>query len=603
MVITMRHRKILRALGGAALAAMLLVSCGKQEDPPKLTDTAETTEAQTTTEAPAPMLTLVADGRTDFVIYRSKALGDGSLAAINQLVSAIRAETGVTLKIVTDWGDAGEKDTNDCYAILVGETSFAQSKAVDQLKNTQYLITMDGNKLVIGGPDDEGTVKAVEAFIREFVRGKGNMLTFSADQTVLDKGSYPEETYLTCLGVPIEDYRIVIPADADYAVRRCATQIAARLTKLTGVRYPILTDAEATDEGAYEILIGNTARTTVKVNPYSYDISAAGKTVQVVADSHYAYEEAAYVFITDIAPLRKPTPITEVTHRHQDLTAELKQTSPSLLEKSGEVRVLIHNIWGNTSEGNIDGRMLQTALVYEGYAPDVIGLQECSAGARGGQNGIIGLLRELGYEEVPAQADNSSQNNYTPLLYHQKTVKLIECGHRLYAGQNDSGSKGLTWGVFERVATGEVFAVLSTHYWWQSDDAQDTRDRESNARESLDTIAAITAKYNCPVVLGGDFNCNPSSSPYDILTKGGLRDVQSWAKLTENMHTHHTYPTFDEATGLWDDPVYPAANYARSIDHIFAAGNLTPARFDVVTDLYTVLASDHCPLILDFDIN
>ena len=113
----------------------------------------------------------------------------------------------------------------------------------------------------------------------------------------------------------------------------------------------------------------------------------------------------------------------------------------------------------------------------------------------------------------------------------------------------------------------------------------------------------ITEKYHCPVVLGGDFNCNPSSSPYGVLTKGGLRDVQSWAKKTENMHTHHTYPTFHAETGLWDDPVYPAANYSRSIDHIFATGNLTPERFDVVTDLYAILSSDHCPLILDFSIN
>ena len=275
-----------------------------------------------------------------------------------------------------------------------------------------------------------------------------------------------------------------------------------------------------------------------------------------------------------------------------------------MLSRDGEIRVLIHNIWGNTSEGQITGRMLQTAILYEGYAPDVIGLQECSPGSRGGESGIIKLLGKLGYTEVPAQSTNSSKNNYTPLLYNPDTVKLIDYGYRLYTGQNDSGSKGLTWGVFETVKTGETFAVLSTHYWWQSDDAQDTLDRESNARESLDTIAQIQAKYHCPVLLGGDFNCNPSSSPYAILTGGGLRDVQSSTAKTENSHTHHTYPTYNEGTGLWDDPIYPTSNYTRSIDHIFSTkDNITVKRFDVVTDLYALLSSDHCPLVVDFDLN
>ena len=601
----MKTTRILTSLTLLLLSALLLTACGKTEDPAETTTAVEETTAAPETDAPAPVLTLAdATAGSQFVIYRSKALGDTSLTAINKLVSAIRAETGVAIKVATDWGDAGEKADPDQYAILIGETSFAQSDILDSLKMTQYIITADGNKVIIGGPDDEGTADAVEVFIRDFITGKGKTLTFSADQTVLDKGKYPEDSYLSCLGEPIENYRLVVPADADYGVLRCAAEVSARLCKLTGVRFPILTDAEATDTGAYEILIGNTARTTVQVKPYSYDISAAGKTLQIVADSHYAYEEAAYVFITDIATLRKPSPITEATHRHADLSSELQSSSPALFDRSGEVRVLIHNIWGNTSGSDvIDGRMLQTAMIYECYAPDVIGLQDCSPLSRGGNNGIIKLLGELGYVEVPAKATNSSGNNYTPLLYNEKTVKLIDYGYLLYDGQNDSGSKGLTWGVFETVATGERFATLSTHYWWQSDDAQDTLDRESNARQSLSAVAMITEKYGCPVIIGGDFNCNPSSSPYAILTKGGLRDVQSWAKKTENMHTHHTYPTYDAEKGLWDDPVYPAQNYSRSIDHILATGNLTPERFDVVTDLYAILSSDHCPLIFDFTIN
>lgn len=588
------------------LSALLLASCGKTEQP---NDTATTPAPSdttvTTTAEPAHVLNIVEDGATEFVIYQPKSLGDLSLAAVPRLVAAIRAETGASVKIVTDWGDTGQKEgAADLPAILIGDTSFAASDVLNDLKNTQFIIQVTGNQLVIGGKDDAGTVSAIDAFIDWFVTGKGKTISISEDQSILDLGDYPEDSYLSCLGEPIENYRIVIPADADIAVQRCAVSVADHLTKLTGCVYEILTDDVATDSGAYEILIGKTSRTTVTPDEYSYEIVASGKTLQICADSWYAYEDAIDVFTGDIVYLRKPADIAEGARYSKHLTSELEKTSPSLLSRDGEVRVLIHNIWGNTSEGQIADRMRQTAILYEGYAPDVIGLQECSPGSRGGNNSIIKLLGEIGYTEVPAQSTNSAKNNYTPLLYNPETVKLIDYGYRLYEGQNDSGSKGLTWGVFETVKTGETFAVLSTHYWWQSDDAQDTLDRESNARESLDTIAQIQAKYNCPVILGGDFNCNPSSGPYAILTAGGLKDVQANTTQTENSHTHHTYPTYNEKTGLWDDPIYPASNYARSIDHIFSTkDNITIKRFDVVTDLYALLSSDHCPLIVDFDLN
>lgn len=595
-------KAIIRTLCVLTLTVLLLTACGKAQQPASTTDPADTT-VQTTT-APAPPLTLVEGGASEYVIYQPKSLGDKSLTAVNRLTAAFRSELGINIKVTIDWGDAAEKAADpQAPAILIGNTSFAASERLQELKMTQYLICTEGAQIVIGGQDDEGTARAIDAFIESFIKGKseGGVLTFDPAASVFDAGDYPEESYLSCLGEPIEHYRIVIPAQADIAVMRCATTVAAHLTRLTGVPYPLYTDAEATDDGAHEILIGKTARTTLKPDPYSYEIVASGKTLQICADSWYAYEDATDIFTQDVVYLRKPTDITEGMRYSKHLDSELEKASPALLTREGEVRVLIHNIWGNTSSGRISERMLQTAALYEGYAPDVIGLQESSTGARGGESGMVKLLAAQGYTEVPVKI---SDNNSTPLFYKPATVTLIDSGYLRFDQVNKDDSKGLTWAVFDTVAGGERFAVISTHYWWQSDDAQDTLDRESNARQTLDTVESIVAKYNCPVILGGDFNCNPSSSPYAILTAGGMKDVQSRAPKTENVHTHHTYPTYNEDTGLWEDPVYPSANYSRSIDHIFItpADNATLRRFDVVTDLYALLSSDHCPLIVDFDI-
>lgn len=591
------------------LSALLLASCGKPASDPNTnnnTTPAPSDTTVTTTAEPAHVLNIVQDGVTEFVIYQPKSLGDLSLTAVPRLTAAIRAETGASVKVVTDWGDAAQKEgAADACAILIGDTSFAESDMLADLKKTQFVIRVAGNKLVIGGSDDQGTADAIDAFIKQFVTGKGKTITVSEEQNVLDLGDYPEDSYLSCLGEPIENYRIVIPADADIAVRRCAASVANHLTKLTGCVYNILTDDVATDSGAYEILIGKTSRTTLTPDEYSYEIVASGKTLQICADSWYAYEDAIDMFTSNVVFLRKPTDIVEGARYGEHLSADLEKASPSLFEKSGEVRVLIHNIWGNTSEGAMEGRMLQTAALYENYAPDVIGLQECSADARSAKNGnIIGLLAEIGYTEVPAKAVNSANNNYTPLLYREDTLKLIDYGYRLYDQVNKDASKGLTWAVFETLKTGETFAVISTHYWWQSDDAGDTTDRESDAKQMLETVADIQAKYNCPVLCGGDYNCNPSSSPYGILLGSGLLDAQSLTKVTENLRTNHTYPVYNDDLGIWDDPTYPSGGYDRSIDHILTTKDgITVGRFDVVTDLYALLSSDHCPLIVDFDLN
>ncbi len=606
----MKYHRLISA-ATALLAICMLASCGEGTEQQTTTQadistTASATESSTSASTAISMsaLTIAEDGRSDFVIYRTKQLDDESLIALQELVTAIKAETGVTLQVVNDWGDAGEKDTDDAPAILIGRTSFAADALLSGLKLTQYTVSMSGNKLVIGGGDEESTAKAIRRFISDCVKGKGATLTFSPDQVILESGKYTADSYLVCLGEQIERFRIVIPKDADYAVQRCATRVSKHLSKLTGTLYPILTDAEATDAGAYEILIGKTARTTATAKENGYDISAGGKTVQIIADNWYGYERAAETFAADVAPLRGAQPITEATFRREDLTSKLKTQSPSLISREGEYRVLIHNIWGNTSEGNGDGRMLQTALLYEGYAPDIIGLQECSPTARSGKSAITALLKAQGYTEVPAVAKNTAKSNYTPLFYRADRFTLLEYGHVLFDGQNDSGSKGVTWGVFQSLTDGEKVAVLSTHYWWESKKPQDNLDRESNARQCLEVIETIKTKYDCPVILGGDFNCTDSSSPYGILTKSGMHDVQSTSAKTENVRTHHSYPTYDEDLGLWADPVSPSGGYEKSIDHILSVGEgLSAKRFDVVTDLYALLSSDHCPMVFDFDLN
>ncbi len=80
--------------------------------------------------------------------------------------------------------------------------------------------------------------------------------------------------------------------------------------------------------------------------------------------------------------------------------------------------------------------------------------------------------------------------------------------------------------------------------------------------------------------------------------------MQKLAEKTEDSSTHHTYPEWDATAGLYLKLFTPTGNYASAIDHalVFNGSKLTTRLFDVIKLQYTLISSDHCPVMVDFDI-
>ena len=347
--------------------------------------------------------------------------------------------------------------------------------------------------------------------------------------------------------------------------------------------------------------------------------------------------------------------------------SELEGGTAYAYNRQGEVRVMFYNVlWG---EPTPDERNQLNAETVRRYLPDVLGLQEMNKSKRGntqdGKGGLIAELEALGYveaidprvknlygteERIPGtdaslttdvtehtelygygtkggtEVTVNGETFYTffncaPLLYNAQTTRLIAADYYWYRNQwdkrtgqkhengaTDCASKAATWGVFENLATGERYIAISTHMCTRSDYV-----RGLQGQEMVELIERLSAEYDCPIILGGDYNGTYTSANYRIFEQNGMIDVEKnglATVYTSKTRGHHTYPAFNEEAGL----TLPAsgdntgtAGSDKSVDHIMLAnveeGELTVGIFALIIDDCTMSGADHFPMVMDFTIN
>ncbi len=186
--------------------------------------------------------------------------------------------------------------------------------------------------------------------------------------------------------------------------------------------------------------------------------------------------------------------------------------------------------------------------------PDVVGLQEAQQswlvkadGSKQNKSQFEDLLDLLGSPWAltnPARnncvksttptgcvyADQGASNG-TKIIYRTDRLKRIDSGTvKLTPLTASSYDRYLAWAIFEQRATGQQFFFANTHLEPLNDSAGQTVYHDHRAQQARDLLAAIRAKNpaSLPVVLAGDLASsradNPTNSPYDVLTAGGLID-------------------------------------------------------------------------------
>ena len=596
-------KKILCALLILCLTLPAFAACSANGQG-NITDTSnvETTDTGEP-ELPAEVLDIIKDKKTSYVICRpDKADKDGALVgACRELSDAFFTATGAFVPLANDWF----YDRSDIpeYEILVGANDRDETRSVsDGLLFSNYVIRVVGKKLVIVGGSDEATVNAVKYFIRTFLTGKqfeDGSFSFSKDSEYTYNYNYSIRSVKVC-GAELKDFCIVLPKNDTISEYRAAVRLKLKIEELYGTSLPIVRDDKTYD---HEFLVGKTARSGEMPDGHNFTFSVNDGRLSLSSGSLYGYEAAiGYIGNEFLDSTVADQSLENGYSFTADPSKDFKNGTQYADKKLGEIRIMVNNMYGNCkAEHPREQRQRQLCELYFAYDPDVLGLQACNAANRAGAYGITKLMAEAGYAEVEA---SGSTNNSTPLFYKTSTLTLLDKKYLQYPnGKNDS-SKGYTYGVFQVKATGKKFAVLSTHYWWKKVDATDDQARLVDAETMLAAKDAIIKKYGeIPVFCAGDFNCNSSSSAYKKVTAGGMTDVFTVAQTKENVKAHHSYPQYDNTNNIYIDPVMPEGDHWSSIDQFFVS-NGSGAKiklYEVVTDLYALLSTDHCPIFVDFD--
>lgn len=238
----------------------------------------------------------------------------------------------------------------------------------------------------------------------------------------------------------------------------------------------------------------------------------------------------------------------------------------------------------NIRFGEYNKRKNIVPQLIEEYAPDSVGIQECT------YQWYKNLTKKLAdYEFIGVGRDSGDTTavcgEMSAILYKKDKFTLVDSGTFWLSETPDKVSQGwdgacrriCTWVVLENKETGEQFAHVNTHL--------DHKGPEARVNGSQ-MVKDFALEFDMPTVLTGDFNFKKNTELYKGMVNGGLWDTQEKAKETMDGKTYHDYEGGEE--GL-------------PIDFIFTNEKITEIlKYKIVRDRYNgKYSSDHYPIYAD----
>ncbi len=277
------------------------------------------------------------------------------------------------------------------------------------------------------------------------------------------------------------------------------------------------------------------------------------------------------------------------------------------------IKIMTSNIWGDYFGNPVEVREMGLFDTYMRYDPDILGMQEATVAW--GDSRLFKLLCDK-YTFVPVDkivakwyednADDegvkdlrlrgkSAEQNFVPLVYKSDKYDLVDYGWHHFTDTIDP-SKCVTWALLCDKKTDKKFGVCATHFWWMTGEEHD-RLRDKNAFEMLNIMKEIRNKYECPVFAFGDFNCFVGSTAFGVLMNGGCTNMQKAARETSEICSIHGDPVRQ------DDGTYKGYTTDKtseySIDHIICLGEVDVLKYDIITDVDALDATDHSPVMAE----
>ncbi len=288
---------------------------------------------------------------------------------------------------------------------------------------------------------------------------------------------------------------------------------------------------------------------------------------------------AIYLFTLSLLPsvVILNTNITHTQINKSEISTLCKAIECSYPRKADSVRIATYNLladgvgyYGGRDELRASGACDLLCSV----DADVIGLQEvsrwwfCNIKCNTCYTFVDPLRTELG-------------GFMTAIIYNPERVTMLEYGDIPLEKGSNYRLRRIVWALFKNNESGALFCVVNTHL-----NLCDTDNSVSifQAQQFTSSVRQLNEKYNCPVVVTGDFNAKKrgavtyrSSVVYDLLSL--------------NMADTH-YVTSEKSLSNTND-------HNRSLDHIFTVGKISVKEWVILSQKPLKDLSDHYLIFTD----
>lgn len=588
-------KKMIKTASAALLAAAMLLSLaacagGGKGDVTTASDTLPETVAIPAGffDGPAEPVILCGKSEVRYKIIRPENTTDEVIDLMRRVSAAVGDGTGNTsLRVFDDWIKPGE-DPSEYNEILLGYTSRQETAEVMALIGIDdYAVVTVGSKLVIAAHTPERLTDAVDRFCSDLVFeeiGGETCAVWKKDVYFAGEGSEP---MLVPDSGTLAGYRIVYPAGSS-TLKTAAETLAKAVKRHLKAELEVITDSKP--RAGHEIVIGKAARDIVKKNTSSL----GGADTLIAADpgtgdlliaagsdqfATYAVDEFISRFINGYY-----SPVLLVPASFSEKKSAYKTDDKAELAEGADIRIMSFNLlcelWDDKVPIEEIGRHDSVMAILSYYAPDVVGLQEMS------DKWYTALDKKFGsWYAFTDRKNEKGQTNFSTLAYNTEKVKLIEHGTQIFSQGNNTKLRLATWGLFERIADGRRFVVMTTHW----DLGRNPQYQEIHSNEMAEIAVSLKNRFNLPVITTGDYNANESTVYIkNFLSKTGFHEAKYTAdEIKLACKTYHTIG------------VSVSTAPADSIDHIFGSPDAKFLFYTVVVSQLAIDSSDHCPIYAD----
>ena len=583
-------KKYWKIYAAALLALVLLVTVivlvagsGNGNAPQETTPEVEATiEAQTTTvppeteDTPVARTSILAKELNDYeIIYARNSSQEVKNTEVVNLFNAIRQKYDVVLNQRNDLYYEGVASlAKGEYEILIGQTNREESEIfLANLKWDDYGYGIVGNKLVIAGKNEDGTLAAFRAFIEHINASEDEGVFFDNTNKLLVQKEYPHQS-LSINGISVSELSILCN---DEALGGVAQIIRDAIIDACGVALPIVTDKDV-ESLENTILVGDTKYVSV---------DRMDETTYPTGSEYYVH--CADVVAHGWIGLEAQT-ASGYWSAVTDLAAQISSSeSDNVVIESGKrqgsdnIAVMSFNLMAGKEEKRIDS-VIETILKYR---PAVVGVQEAT-------DTWISILRSRlkdVYTVVGEGRNAEGHDEFSAILYLTDEFNLLDSGTKWLSNTPDTkGSKLpasyyiriMTYVHLERKSDGKQFLHANTHldYTVKSGD-------EATQVAQMQILLNELAKLNLgdiPTVITGDFNAKVDTPVYAKMIEEGYTDAAAHIAAEERDPTYH---------GLMGTTGEP-----RHIDFIFTKNLANDNLYRICTErVDNENVSDHYPIL------